>query len=159
MLNEFLIGGVQLQNKKSRLTPTPGQKSQDIQNVVFDTKINHSLMINIIGEKPFLLLLKSSNVVEVFEKKEAEASLQTSSPPMYAYRYPQEEENENRVLVGMANGEILYLEVNRKSIKTLWSINETRGRINTLCELKNGFFVARDKVIEFWSKGRELLKE
>ncbi len=31
MLNEFLIGGVQLQNKKSRLTQSPTQKSQDIQ--------------------------------------------------------------------------------------------------------------------------------
>lgn len=47
MLNEFLIGGVQLMNKKSRLTQSPSQKSQDIQEQVFDAKINHSLMITI----------------------------------------------------------------------------------------------------------------
>ncbi len=69
MLNEFLIGGVQLMNKKSRLTQSPAQKSQDIQEQVFDTKINHSLLITITAEKPFLLLLKSSNQIEVFEKK------------------------------------------------------------------------------------------
>jgi hypothetical protein len=58
------------------------------------------------------------------------------------------------VLVGTASGEILYLEVNRKSIKKLWSISEARGKINTISELKNGFFVARDKSIEFWSKNK-----
>lgn len=47
MLNEFLIGGVQLMNKKSRLTQSPSQKSQDIQEQVFDAKINHSLLITI----------------------------------------------------------------------------------------------------------------
>ena len=47
MLNEFLIGGVQLMNKKSRLTQSPSQKSQDVQEQVFDAKINHSLMITI----------------------------------------------------------------------------------------------------------------
>jgi len=31
MMNEFLIGGVQLMNKKSRLTQSPSQKSQDVQ--------------------------------------------------------------------------------------------------------------------------------
>jgi len=31
MLNEFLIGGVQLMNKKSRLTQSSSQKSQDVQ--------------------------------------------------------------------------------------------------------------------------------
>lgn len=31
MLNEFLIGGIQLMNKKSRITQSPTQKSQDIQ--------------------------------------------------------------------------------------------------------------------------------
>jgi len=31
MLNEFLIGGSQLTNKKSRITQSPVQKSQDIQ--------------------------------------------------------------------------------------------------------------------------------
>jgi hypothetical protein len=56
--------------------------------------------------------------------------------------------------VGTASGEILYLEVNRKSIKKLWSISEARGKINTISELKNGFFVARDKSIEFWSKNK-----
>lgn len=69
MLNEFLIGGVQLMNKKSRLTQSPSQKSQDVQEQVFDAKINHSLMITITAEKPFILLLKSNNQIEVFEKK------------------------------------------------------------------------------------------
>jgi hypothetical protein len=49
--------------------------------------------------------------------------------------------------VGTASGEILYLEVNKKSIKKLWSITESKGKINSICELKNGFFVAKDKII------------
>lgn len=32
-------------NKKSRITPSPVQKSQDIQEQLFDTKINHSLLL------------------------------------------------------------------------------------------------------------------
>ena len=63
MLNEFLIGGTQLTNKKSRITQSPAQKSQDIQEQVFDAKINHSLLITIMAEKPFLLLLKSNNQI------------------------------------------------------------------------------------------------
>lgn len=66
MVNEFLIGGVQLMNKKSRITQSPAQKSQDVQEHVCDAKINHSLMISITMEKPFLLLLKSNNQIEAF---------------------------------------------------------------------------------------------
>lgn len=69
MVNEFLIGGVQLMNKKSRIMQSSSQKSQDVQELVSDAKINHSLVISITMEKPFLLLLKSNNQIEVFEKK------------------------------------------------------------------------------------------
>lgn len=69
MLNEFLFGGTQLTNKKSRITQSPVQKSQDIQEQVFDAKITHSLLITIMAEKPFLLLLKSNNQIETYEKK------------------------------------------------------------------------------------------
>lgn len=34
-------------NKKSRITQSPGQKSQDVSEQVFDAKINHSLLITI----------------------------------------------------------------------------------------------------------------
>lgn len=69
MVNELLIGGVQIMNKKSRITQSPQQKIQDVQEQVFDAKITHSLLITISAEKPFLLLLKSSNQIETFEKK------------------------------------------------------------------------------------------
>lgn len=47
MINEFLIGGIQIMNKKSRITQSPQQKSQDVQEQVFNAKINHSLLITI----------------------------------------------------------------------------------------------------------------
>jgi hypothetical protein len=76
-------------NKKSRITQSSTQKSMDVHEQVFDSKINHSLLINIMAEKPFILLLKANNQIESFEKKEPEAIFQTNSPPTYAYKYPQ----------------------------------------------------------------------
>ena len=72
------------------MTPSTVQKSSDVHEQVFDAKINHSLMINISTEKPFLLILKASNQICTFEKKETEATFKTKSPPTYAYRYPEE---------------------------------------------------------------------
>lgn len=47
MVNEFLIGGGQLNNKFSRITPPPLQQIQDIDCLIFDVKINHSLLLKI----------------------------------------------------------------------------------------------------------------
>jgi len=60
-------------------------------------------------------------MIEVSEKKDP-ANIQTESPPTYGYLYPQDGVNKNRVLVGTMSGELIYLEVQRKSIKKLWSI-------------------------------------
>jgi hypothetical protein len=109
MINEFLIGGVQLSNKKSRITASPVQKTEDVNSQIVDVNINHSLLLKIDTEKPFLLLLKNNNQIETFEKKEAEAVMMTESPPTFAYLYPQSEENQNKVLVGTMNGDILYI--------------------------------------------------
>jgi hypothetical protein len=63
MVSEFLIGGVQLSNKQSRITPSPAQKIQDTNSQIYDVKINHSLLFKIDTEKPFLLLLKNNNQI------------------------------------------------------------------------------------------------
>ena len=61
MINEFLIGGAQLSNKLTRITPSASQKIQDISSQMYDVKINHSLLIKIDAEKPFILLMKNNN--------------------------------------------------------------------------------------------------
>jgi hypothetical protein len=56
------------------------------------------------------------------------------------------------------SGEILYLEVERKKIKKLWSIKEnSKGRVNCIVEVKNGFIIFRDEVLEMWNQNREFL--
>jgi len=107
LLNEFLIGGVQLSNKQSRITASPAQKIQDVSSQILDVKINHSLLIKNDGEKPFLLLLKNNNQIEISDKKDGTV-LKTDSPPTYSYLYPCDK-NSNRVLVGTMDGELLYL--------------------------------------------------
>jgi hypothetical protein len=102
-----LIGGAQLSNKQSRITPSPAQKIQDVSSQILDVKINHSLLIKNDGEKPFLLLLKNNNQIEVSDKKDP-TFLKTDSPPTYSYLYPCDR-NSNRVLVGTMDGEIMYL--------------------------------------------------
>jgi hypothetical protein len=102
MVNEFLIGGVQLSNKQSRITPSPTQKIQDINSQILDVKINHSLLVKLEAEKPFLLLLKNNSQIETAHKKDA-ALLTTDSPPTYGYLYPSEQ-NASRYLVGTMTG-------------------------------------------------------
>jgi hypothetical protein len=109
MVSEFLIGGVQLSNKQTRITPPQAQKIQDISSQIYDVKINHSLLFKIDAEKPFVLLLKNNNQIETFDKKDG-AIFTTESPPTYGYLYPSEQNN-NKILVGTMSGEILYLEV------------------------------------------------
>ena len=106
----------------SRNIPPPSQKMQDVNSYIFDVTINHSLLIKVDGDKPFLLLLKNNGMVEVADKdKKDSASLGMQSPPTYGYLYPQER-NSNRVLVGTMSGELVYLEVEKKRITKLWSI-------------------------------------
>jgi hypothetical protein len=107
MVNEFLMGGVTLSNKQSRITPPAAQKIQDINSQIFDVKINYSLLIKIEAEKPFVLLLKNNNQIETADKKDGNV-FATESPPTYGYIYPSSQ-NSNRILVGTMNGEILYL--------------------------------------------------
>ena len=102
MVSEFLVGGTQLTNKASRITQSPQQKIQDTNSFIYDIKINHSLLIKIDTEKPFLLLLKNNSQLEVADKKDP-AGLATASPPTYGYLYPQES-NSNRVLIGTMAG-------------------------------------------------------
>ncbi len=47
MVNEFLIGGTQLNNNLSRITPPPSQKIQDMNSYIYDVKINHSLLLKL----------------------------------------------------------------------------------------------------------------
>lgn len=47
----------------SRITPPPSQKIQDINSYIYDVKINHSILIKIDGEKPFLVLMKNNNTI------------------------------------------------------------------------------------------------
>jgi hypothetical protein len=47
MINEFAIGGVQLSNKKSRITASSFQKTEDINSQIVDVNINHSLLLKI----------------------------------------------------------------------------------------------------------------
>jgi hypothetical protein len=50
-------------------------------------------------------LLKNSNQVETFEnKKDSGAAYATESPPTYAYLYPNNPSNQNKVLIGTMNG-------------------------------------------------------
>lgn len=65
MVNEFLIGGAQLSNKQTRITPSPGQNMQDVNSLIYDVKINHSILIKNDTEKPFVLLLKNNNMIEI----------------------------------------------------------------------------------------------
>jgi len=87
MVNEFLMGGVTLSNKQSRITPPASQNIQDINSQIFDVKINYSLLIKIEAEKPFILLLKNNNQIETADKKDANV-FATESPPTYGYLYP-----------------------------------------------------------------------
>jgi hypothetical protein len=80
-----------------------------VSSQILDVKINHSLLIKNDGEKPFLLLLKNNNHIEISDKKDP-TFITTDSPPTYAYLYPCDK-NSNRVLIGTMEGEILYLEV------------------------------------------------
>ena len=121
MVNEFLIGGTQLGNKMTRITPPPSQKMQDVNSYIFDVKVNHSLLIKVDGEKPFLLLMKNNSMIETADSKKETASFTAGSPATYGYLYPQEKNN-NRVLVGTMSGELIYLQVERKKITKLWSI-------------------------------------
>jgi hypothetical protein len=63
LVSEFLIGGVQLSNKQTRITQTPLQKIQDIKSEIYDVKINHSILFKIDADKPLLLLLKNNNQI------------------------------------------------------------------------------------------------
>lgn len=144
MVSEFLIGGVQLSNKQSRISPSPAREIQDTNSQIYDVKINHSILFKLDIEKPFLLLLKHNNQIECYDKKDA-AVFTTESPPTFGYIYPSEP-NSNRLLVGTMSGEILYLEVERKKIKKLWSIKDnSKGKVNCIVEVKNGFIVFRDE--------------
>ena len=117
----------------SRNIPPPSQKMQDVNSYIFDVTINHSLLIKVDGDRPFLLLLKNNGMVEVADKDKKESgSLNMQSPPTYGYLYPQER-NSNRVLVGTMSGELVYLEVERKKITKLWSIEEnSKGRVHCI---------------------------
>ena len=85
-----MIGGTNLGNKMSRITPPPSQKMQDINSYIYDVKINHSILIKVDGEKPLLLLMKNNNMIEVADKDKKEmVSLSTHSPPTYGYLYPE----------------------------------------------------------------------
>lgn len=56
------------------------------------------------------------------------------------------------------SGELIYLEVGRKKINKIWSIKEnSKGKINCIVEVKNGFIVFRDGVFEMWNANQELL--
>jgi hypothetical protein len=114
-----LIGGVQLSNKQTRITPPPPQKIQDVKSEIYDVKINHSILFKIDADKPLLLLLKNNSQIESFNKKDG-LSYTTETPPTCGYIYPSDQNN--RLLVGTVGGEILYLEINQKKIKLLWSI-------------------------------------
>ena len=142
----------------SRNIPPPSQKMQDVNSYIFDVTINHSLLIKVDGDKPFLLLLKNNSMIEVADKdKKDSASLATQSPPTYGYLYPQER-NSNRVLVGTMSGELMYLEVEKKRITKLWSIEEnSKGRVNCIVQVKNGFMVFREGIYEMWNTNRECL--
>jgi len=52
-----------LGNKMSRNIPPPAQKMQDVNSYIFDVNINHSLLIKVDGDRPFLLLLKNNSVI------------------------------------------------------------------------------------------------
>jgi len=69
IVSEFLIGGSQLTNKLTRITSSPPQSIQDTNSQIYDVKINHSVLIKLDTEKPFLLLLKQNNQIEIYDKK------------------------------------------------------------------------------------------
>lgn len=100
-------------------------------------------MFKIDADKPLLLLLKNNNQIESFNKKDG-ISYKTETPPTCGYIYPSDQSS--RLLVGTVGGEILYLEIDKKKIKLLWSIKEnSKGKINCIIEVKNGFIVFRDE--------------
>lgn len=88
------------------------------------------------------MLLKNNSQIETAHKKDA-ALLTTDSPPTYGYLYPSEQ-NASRYLVGTMSGEVLYIEVERRKIRKLWGLKEnSKGRVNCMVEVKNGFIVFR----------------
>ena len=103
IVSSFIIGGTQLTNQQSRITAPPSQTIQDTHSQMYDIKINHSLLIKTDIEKPFLLLLKNNNQLEIFDGKENKKVLATDSPPTYGYIYPNISGN-NKVLVGTMSG-------------------------------------------------------
>ena len=154
IVNQFLIGGAQLSNKTSRITPPNAQAIQDVSSQVYDVGINGSLLFKEDGEKPLLLLLKGNNTIEPYEKK---FSLSTDSPPTCACHYPRSQSS-GTALVGTASGVIHYIKVTSTQVKSLWTIKDnSEGRVNCIIEVKNGFMVFRDEGLELWNPNKECL--
>ena len=120
IVNQFLIGGAQLSNKLSRITPPSAQAIQDVSSQVYDVTVNGSLLFKLDAERPLLLLLKASNSLELYEKK---LNLSTSSPPTCACHYPRGE-NSGTALVGTAAGTIHCVRVGGDGLKGLWEVGQ-----------------------------------
>jgi hypothetical protein len=82
------MGGSQLANKMSRNIINPSPKTEDISSFMFESKINDSILAKDELSKYFLIILKNSNEIIIFEDKKQLSSLKTLTPPLTIIKYP-----------------------------------------------------------------------